>query len=59
MYVVIILFIPMAIDWSLQALKIKNSNNTKRFLTGLIGGIGMCYIFYYIIISLLSFLNIK
>jgi len=58
-YLSLILFIPMLIDWCLQTLKIKHSNNIRRFVTGLIGGLGMCYIFYYSIIFLFNLLNIK
>lgn len=41
----------MLIDWSLQYLKIKESTNTRRFITGLIGGFGYStlhmYFYYY------------
>ena len=30
----------MLLDWSLQYLKIQESNNTRRFVTGLLGGFG-------------------
>lgn len=31
----------MAIDWSIQALKIKESNQTRRIITGFFGGYGV------------------
>ena len=58
-YISILLFIPMLIDWSLQAFKIKSSNNIRRFITGFFGGLGMCYIFYYFIMFLFNLLNIR
>lgn len=39
----------MCADWGLQALGIKESTNTRRFVTGLIGGFGMSYSFFYVI----------
>ena len=39
----------MCADWGLQALGIKESTNIRRFITGLIGGFGMSYSFFYVI----------
>lgn len=37
----------MLIDWSLQYMKIKESTNTRRLITGLIGGFGYSTIHLY------------
>ncbi|MDO4481180.1 MAG: DUF2085 domain-containing protein [Bacillota bacterium] len=44
----------MAADWAVQFLKIKESTNTRRFITGLAGGFGLSYLYYYIIEYLIS-----
>jgi uncharacterized membrane protein len=46
----IILMIPAAIDGFSQLFKMRESNNTLRFLTGLLGGIGLI-IFLKIVIE--------
>lgn len=48
----------MCLDWGLQYFKIKESTNTRRFLTGLIGGFGMSYLYYYIITFFIHHINI-
>ena len=42
----------MFMDWFIQYIKIKESNNTRRFITGLIGGYGysMLHIYFYVFI---------
>lgn len=37
----------MGIDWGVQEFGIKESNNTKRFVTGLLGGFGLFSIYTY------------
>ena len=39
----------MLLDWGLQYLKIKESTNTRRLITGLIGGFGytMLHLYFY------------
>lgn len=44
-------------DWLLQAAKIKESTNSRRFITGLIGGFGMSYFYYYIVETVIGFLS--
>lgn len=44
----------MLIDWSLQATNIKPSTNTRRFITGVLGGFGIMSIQIRLTISLLS-----
>lgn len=42
----------MLIDWLIQYLKIKESTNIRRFVTGLIGGFGYCtlhlHVYYFL-----------
>ena len=45
MWLVIILLFPMGIDWSLQTALRKDSTNNRRFLVGLLGGIGIIVFF--------------
>lgn len=46
--VCIILSSVMLIDWLLQYWDIKESNNRRRLITGLVGGLGYCTIHLYI-----------
>lgn len=39
----------MGIDWGLQEFKIKESNNYRRILTGILGGFGLFSIYIHII----------
>ncbi len=43
--------IPMLIDWLIQYLKIRKSNNTRRFFTGLLCGYGFLKICLKVIFS--------
>ena len=52
----IILTLIMVIDWLLQNLLTKKSNNIRRLITGLIGGFGLSFFYYYIIISIIRFI---
>lgn len=45
--------IPMLIDWLIQYLKIKKSNNTRRFFTGLLCGYGFLKICLKVISSII------
>lgn len=40
----------MGVDWSIQEAGIKESTNTRRFLTGILGGFGL-YNFYCVVIK--------
>ena len=51
------LTIVMCIDWLLQNLIIKKSNNIRRLITGLIGGFGISFLYYYIIICVVGFIQ--
>ena len=46
----IILVLIMFIDWFIQFLKIKESTNLRRLITGLIGGLGLSFFYYHIIL---------
>lgn len=48
LWIIALLILPMAIDGTGQLFGKWTSNNNRRFLTGLIGGIGIIYIFYTI-----------
>ena len=45
----IALLLVMGIDWFIQYIKWIPSNNPRRLITGLCGGIGLTYIYYYLI----------
>ena len=50
----IILLIPCAIDGFTQLFDMRESNNTLRFITGILGGIGLIFV-YEIIIEFFAF----
>lgn len=41
----------MFLDWLLQALQIKKSNNIRRLVTGVLGGYGIISLQLYVIVS--------
>ncbi|MBO5476877.1 MAG: DUF2085 domain-containing protein [Clostridia bacterium] len=49
-----ILLLIMGLDWFIQYVKILESNNIRRLLTGISGGIGLTFIYYYIFIILIE-----
>ena len=53
-YIALILCLIMFIDWCIQYLKIKESNNIRRLLTGIAGGVGIMNIFIYFIQVLIN-----
>lgn len=42
----------MLLDWSIQALKIKESTNVRRLITGFLGGLGLMHFYKAIIIGI-------
>lgn len=50
----VILLLIMGFDWFIQFIKLLASNNGRRLLTGISGGIGLTYIYYYIIIYVIE-----
>ena len=47
-----IFVLPLAIDGGLQYIKILQSNNIRRVITGILAGFGLTYIYYYFLISI-------
>lgn len=43
------LLLLMGMDWGLQFIKILESNNIRRLITGISGGFGLTYIYYHVI----------
>ena len=46
-YIPPILLTPMGIDWSIQHFKKIESNNLRRFITGILGGFAIICIYYH------------
>lgn len=55
----IVLLLIMGLDWFLQYVKIAQSNNIRRLFTGILGGIGLTFIYYHIVINIFIFLVIR
>lgn len=51
----VILLLIMGLDWFIQYVHILESNNIRRLITGLSGGIGLTFIYFHVIIKLISF----
>jgi uncharacterized membrane protein len=51
-----LMILPMAMDWSIQRFLNINSNNTRRFITGLLGGFGIGFIQLKLVITALQML---
>lgn len=47
----------MFLDWFIQFLKIKQSTNIRRFITGIIGGFGWTYIHLYVYLAIYTFIT--
>ena len=48
----IVLLLIMGLDWFLQYVKIAESNNIRRLFTGILGGIGLTFVYYHIVINI-------
>ncbi len=46
----------MFIDWFIQYLNIKKSNNIRRLITGIFGGMGIIHVYIYICQIIISYL---
>ena len=55
-YISIPFCVIMFSDWYIQFLRIKESTNLRRFITGILGGIGIILIFALIIIKIIIIL---
>lgn len=53
----LLLMLTTLIDWSLQFFKILSSNNFRRLITGILAGIGLIGLYYYILIKLLELIK--
>ena len=47
----------MGVDWFIQYINILESNNIRRLITGICGGIGLTFIYYYIFIYTISLIS--
>ena len=47
-----VLLTTMGIDWFIQYIKILQSTNFRRLITGTLGGVGLTYFYYYFILYL-------
>ena len=56
-YISIALLLVMGLDWFIQYIKLKESNNIRRLITGISGGIGLIYIYYYVIMFIIEFFS--
>lgn len=54
LYISIGLLLIMGIDWGIQYLEILYSNNIRRLITGISAGIGLTYIYFYIIVFIIN-----
>ena len=43
----------MGIDWGLQYIKVLESNNIRRLITGISGGVGLIYLYFNIIMLII------
>ena len=53
----LLMLLIMCVDWLIQYIKIKESTNKRRFITGVIGGFGLSYTFYYFVKLFMNFLT--
>ena len=53
----IILLLVMGFDWFIQYINLFPSNNSRRLITGFVGGIGLTYIYYHIIVYILKLIS--
>ena len=53
----IMILLIMGFDWFIQYINILESNNTRRLITGILGGIGVVNIYFYIIYYIYEFIR--
>lgn len=46
----------MGIDWALQYINVLKSTNIRRLITGILGGLGITYLYYFIIIFFIKWI---
>ncbi len=52
--IAVALILIMGIDWFIQFINWIPSNNIRRLLTGICGGIGLTYLYYYLIVTIIK-----
>lgn len=50
------LVLPLVIDGGLQYIKILQSNNARRVVTGVLAGFGLTYVYFYFFLFIIRFL---
>ena len=50
----IFLLLIMGFDWFIQFVNLLQSTNIRRLITGISGGIGLTYIYYYLLVYILK-----
>ena len=53
-FVSITLFLIMGFDWFIQYIKLLQSTNIRRLITGTLAGIGLTFIYYYVIVFIIN-----
>jgi uncharacterized membrane protein len=48
-YIVLVMILVMGLDWGIQRIGVLKSTNIRRLITGLSGGIGVTYFYFYIL----------
>lgn len=54
-WISVVLIVPLAIDGTLQYVKLIESNNIRRLLTGLMAGVGIATLVFQAVLRLVSF----
>lgn len=53
-FVSIALLLIMGFDWFIQYIKLLQSTNIRRLITGTLAGIGLTFIYYYVIVFVIN-----
>lgn len=53
-FVSIALLLIMGLDWFIQYIKLLQSTNIRRLITGTLAGIGLTFIYYYVIVFVIN-----
>ncbi len=54
----VFLLLIMGFDWFIQYIRLLESINKRRLITGISGGIGLTYIYYYLICYIISLIKL-
>jgi len=49
-----VMFVSMGVDWGMQEIGLKESTNRRRFLTGILGGYGLCNLYFIALLKILK-----